>query len=343
MLLSQLVVMVELLTWLGIGLAATVGLALFSSFKIVRPDQRAVVERFGEYHAYSEPGIHFLIPWMDKMYKRNVTEQMKNVQPSDMITKENLNANVDLDVYYQVRKNEEDVKRSFYNVDDYEKQITRLAQTTARNVIGTKEFEEVNSERQKINKKLHEELEEETDVWGIDVVRVEMKEITPPNDVQESMNEILKAENRKDAAQDDAKATEIEARGNKKAAIEEAEGMKKAAVLEAEGDAQAIQLRAEAEAQEIKVVNNSLRNHFKGEAQEHKKLETVEKSLRNGSKYIVDTEQDLTTVLSEVGGVTPLGDQDFEEAEEDVGLDISEKMEEAREKIDKASEKVKGE
>jgi len=330
--------MVETLFWIGIAALLFITLLVFLSFKVVRPDQRAVIERFGEYHEFCEPGIHFLIPRIDKIYVRNITEQMKNVQPSDMITRENLNANVDLDVYYQVRGNETDVKKSFYNVDDYEKQITRLAQTTARNVIGTKEFEEVNSERQKINKRLHEELEEDTDAWGIDVVRVEMKEITPPNDVQESMNEILKAENRKDAAQDDAKATEIEARGKKKAAIEEAKGQKQAAVLEAEGDAQAIELRAQAEANEIKVVNNALRNHFKGEAQEHKKLETVEQSLRNGSKYIVDSEKDLTTVLSEVGGVTPISDQDFEQPdEEDLDLDISKKMEEAREKMDKAS------
>ena len=320
-------------TWILAAAGITALAVTASTFKIVRPDQRAVIERFGEYHEYCEPGIHFLIPWMDKMYKRNVTEQMKNVQPSDMITRENLNANVDLDVYYQVRPNEEDVKKSFYNVDDYEKQITRLAQTTARNVIGTKEFEEVNSERQKINRKLHEELEEDTDAWGIDVVRVEMKEITPPNDVQESMNEILKAENRKDAAQDDAKATEIEARGKKKAAIEEAEGKKKAAVLEAEGDAKAVELRATAESQEIKLVNTALREHFKGEAQEHKKLETVQKSLRNGSKYIVDTEQDLTTVLSEVGGITPIQDQDFEEPEEGLDLDISDKIEDATKKL----------
>lgn len=310
------------------------GITLFSTFKIVRPDQRAVIERFGDYHKYCDPGIHFLLPWADKMYKRNVTEQMKNVQPSDMITRENLNANVDLDVYYQVRPNEEDVKKSFYNVDDYEKQITRLAQTTARNVIGTKQFEEVNSERQKINQTLHQELEEDTDAWGIDVVRVEMKEITPPSDVQESMNEILKAENRKDAAQDDAKATEIEARGNKKAAIEEAEGLKKAAVLEAEGDSKAIELRATAEANEIQLVNTALREHFKGEAQEHKKLETVQKSLQNGSKYIVDTEKDLTTVLSEVGGITPLKDQNFDEPEEGLDLNIADKIEDASKKLE---------
>ncbi len=310
------------------------GITLFSTFKIVRPDQRAVIERFGDYHKYCDPGIHFLLPWTDKMYKRNVTEQMKNVQPSDMITRENLNANVDLDVYYQVRPNEEDVKKSFYNVDDYEKQITRLAQTTARNVIGTKQFEEVNSERQKINQTLHQELEEDTDAWGIDVVRVEMKEITPPSDVQESMNEILKAENRKDAAQDDAKATEIEARGNKKAAIEEAEGLKKAAVLEAEGDSKAIELRATAEANEIQLVNTALREHFKGEAQEHKKLETVQKSLQNGSKYIVDTEKDLTTVLSEVGGITPLKDQNFDEPEEGLDLNIADKIEDASKKLE---------
>lgn len=325
-----------------LGIAGFITLTtLLITFKIVRPDHRAVIERFGEFNKYCEPGVHFLIPFVDKIYTRNITEQMKNVQPSDMITKENLNANVDLDVYYRVREGKDSVKNSFYEVDDIERQIVRLAQTTARNVIGTKKFEEVNSERQEINKKLHEELKKETDSWGVDVVRVEMKEITPPDDVQDSMNEILKAENRKDAADDDAEAAKIEARGKKEAAIEEAEGKKRASILEAEGQAKSVRLEADAKADEIKVVNNALRNHFEGEAQEYKKLETVEKSLRNGSKYIVDTENDLTTVLSEVGGVTPLDEQDYDEPDEDVDLDISSQIQDATEEVKDKAEDIK--
>lgn len=322
------------------GLAGVLAVTL-ASVKIVRPDERAIVERFGDYHKFCKPGIHFLIPVVDKMYRRNTTEQMRNVQPSDMITNENLNANVDLDVYYRVRPNESDVKKSFYEVDDYDRQITRLAQTTARNTIGTKNFEEVNSKRSELNKTLYKELEQETEAWGIKVVRVEMKEITPPTDVQESMNEILKAENRKEAASDDAKATEIEARGNKKAAIEEAQGMKKAAILEAEGKAKSIRLEADAQADQISVVNTALRQHFKNEAQEYKKLETVQNSLRNGSKYIVDADRDVTTVLSEVGGITPIGDQgDWEEPDDaEIDLDIGEKMQELTEDVaDKVEE-----
>lgn len=272
-----------------------------------------------------DQGIGVYIPFYDQIYKVNTTEQMTNVNPSDMITKDNLNAEVDLVVYYKVKSDEEAVKKAVYNVDDYEKQIVSLAQTAARNVIGTKKFEAVNNKRSELNHDLMQELDEETDDWGIDIVRVEMEEITPPTDVQNSMNEIIKAENEKDAAEDFATAEETKADGEKRAEIKRAEGQREAQILEAEGKAEAIQKEAKAQAREIQLVNNSISAHFTQKPQEYKKLETVQNSLRNGSKYVIDTDENITNVISEVGGVTPIAD------EKDSEIDID--MSDAAEKI----------
>ena len=275
-------------------------------------------------------GVGLYIPFYDQIYKVNTTEQMTNVNPSDMITKDNLNAEVDLVVYYKVKSNEEAVRKAVYNVDNYEKQIVSLAQTAARNVIGTKKFEAVNNKRSELNHDLMQELDEETDDWGIDIVRVEMEEITPPTDVQNSMNEIIKAENEKDAAEDFATAEETKADGEKRAEIKKAEGEKKAQVLRAEGKAEAIQKEAKAQAKEIQLVNNSISAHFTNKPQEYKKLETVQNSLRNGSKYIVDTDENITNVISEVGGITPITD---EKDSDEIGSDIEIDMSDAAEKI----------
>lgn len=301
-------------------------LEIVPGVKVIRPKERGLIERFGNYQKYAKPGFHFIIPFVDRMYRVNVTEQSVNINPSDMITKDNLNAEVDLVVYYQVRANEDDVKKSEYKADDYEQQIISLAQTTARNVIGTMKFEEVNSNRTKLNNELRDELDEETEKWGIEVVRVEMEEITPPEDVQDSMNEIIKAENKKDAAEDFATAEETKADGERRAEIKRAQGKKEAAVLEAEGEAESIRKVANAQADEIEKVNTAIKEHFQDEAQTYKKLETVVGALDEGSKYILDTDKDLTTVISEVGGITPVSDESDDESDDptDVDVDIKE-------------------
>ncbi len=279
---------------------------LLIGIKIVRPIEMGVIERFGKFKNVAQQGFHWIIPAIDKMTKVNITERMADIKPRDMITKDNLNAKVDLVVYYRVKPTPDDVKKSIYNVDDYGIQIVSLAQTTARNVIGTMEFEEVNSMRSKLNEALEQELDKQTDAWGIQIVRVELQEISPPADVQETMNKIIKANNTKVAASDFAEAAEIEADGKKRAAIKEAEGTKQAMVLDAEGEAKAIVQVAEAKAREIELVNTSLQKHFKNEAQLYKRLETTEKSLEKGTKYIIGNEKDIQLVLSEAAGVIPL-------------------------------------
>jgi len=283
-------------------------LCIFSlGFRIVRPLEKGIVERLGRFCAVADQGFHIIIPIIDKMYKINLTERMMDVEPQEIITEDNLNAKVDLVVYYKVRRDDESVKKSMYNVNEFESQIIKLAQTTARNVIGTMSFKTVNSERNKLNLQLAEILDKESDAWGVEIVRVEMMEITPPNDVQVTMNKVLKAENEKRSAIDFATAAETAADGERRAEIKWAEGRKQAAILEAEGKAQAIIKVAEADAKQIEKVNTAVQTYFKGEAQIYKKLDTIVQSLQQGTKYVIDPNSNIVNVITEkMAGIIPL-------------------------------------
>ncbi len=164
-------------------------------------------------------------------------------QPQEIITNDNLNARVDAQVYFKVKEDEESVKSSQYNVNNYQVQIVNLARTTLRNIIGTLTLKSANSERNRINDELLSTLSEETKNWGMEIVRTELKEIDPPKDVQETMNKVVKAENEKIAALDFATAVERQADGEKRAEIKKAEGVKQARILEAEGEAAGDQAR----------------------------------------------------------------------------------------------------
>jgi len=284
---------------------------LSMGFRTVRPLEKGVIERLGRYKCVADQGFHVIIPIIDKMYRVNLTERMMDVEPQEIITEDNLNANVDLVVYYKVKRDDESVKKSIYNVDDFEDQIVSLAQTTARDVIGTMAFKDVNSKRSELNTALADTLDKESDAWGVEIVRVEMKEITPPEDVQDTMNNILKAENDKRSAIDFATAKETEADGERRAAIKKAEGEKRAEVLTAEGKAKGIKIVADANAHKIKVENEALIKHFKAEAQEFKRLETVIQSLRDNTKFVIDPNSKITNVISDMAGSTiiPIGEK----------------------------------
>lgn len=269
---------------------------LFSmGVKIVRPTHRALIERLGKYHRFAQPGFHWIIPFIEKMYLVNITEQMIDAEAQEIITNDNLNASVDAQVYFRVISDEESVKQSQYNVNRYQWQIVNLARTTLRNIIGTLTLRSANSERGKINAELHKTLLEETKSWGIDVIRTELKQIDPPHDVQETMNKVVKAENEKIAAIDYATARETVADGEKRARIKEAEGSKRANILRAEGEAEA-----------IKMVNEAAEEYFIGNAQILRKLEAVEKAMGTNTKFVVPVGSDLVNVISEMAGIVPL-------------------------------------
>jgi len=281
------------MTWYVI--IAIVVVIFFAGIRIVRPTHRGLIERLGKYNRFANPGFHWIIPVIERMVQINITEQMVDAQPQEIITNDNLNAKVDAQVYFKVKADEESVKSSQYNVNSYQWQIVNLARTTLRNIIGTLTLKSANSERDKINGELLSTLSKETKNWGMEIVRTELKEIDPPKDVQETMNKVVKAENEKIASLDFANAVEREADGQKRAEIKKAEGIRQAKILAAEGEAEAIRL-----------VNEAADKYFVGNAQILRKLEMVEKALKDNAKIIVPSDSELVNVIGELAGVLPL-------------------------------------
>ena len=262
--------------------------------RFVRPTHRGLVERFGKYNRFANPGFNWITPVIDKLYKINITEVMVNAEPQEIITSDKLNASVDAQVYFRVKDDEENVKNSQYAVNNYRVQIVNLARTTLRNIIGTMTLKTANSERGMINSELQKTLRSETGHWGIDIVRTELKEIDPPEDVQATMNKVVKAENEKVAAIDFATATETMADGARRAEIKKAEGIRQAKILEAEGEAQA-----------IKLVNEAADKYFVGNAQLLRRLIAVEKALATNAKIVVPANSELVNVIGEMAGILP--------------------------------------
>ncbi len=263
--------------------------------RVVRPTHRGLVERLGKYNRYANPGFHLIVPFIERMFKVDIREMLVEAQPQMIITNDNLNARVDAQVYLKVKADEMNVKASQYNVTNYENQIVNLARTTLRNIIGTLTLKSANSERGKINSELRSTLLSETANWGIEILRTELKEIDPPEDVQETMNKVVKAENEKVAAVDFATATETQADGQRRAEIKKAEGTKQARILAAEGEAQAIRL-----------VNEAADQYFVGNAQVLRKLEALERSLAQNAKVVVPANSELINVIGDLAGVVPV-------------------------------------
>ncbi len=280
---------------LWIILAIIIILVFFWGIRIVRPTHRALIERLGKYKKFAQPGFHWVIPVIDRMLKINITEKLVAAEPQEIITNDNLNATVDAQIYYKIKEDEDNVKKSQYNVNNVEYQIVNLTRTTLRNILGTLTLKSANSERGRINKELIEILVRETGSWGIEIVRAELKEIDPPEDVQETMNKIVKAENEKIAAIDFATAAETSADGEKRAAIKKAEGVKQSQILEAEGESEAIRL-----------VNEAANQYFVGNAQLLKRLETVQASLQQNTKIVVPANQELVNVIGDMAGIVPV-------------------------------------
>jgi regulator of protease activity HflC (stomatin/prohibitin superfamily) len=258
--------------------------------RIVRPTHRVLIEFLGKYQKYGGPGLYWIVPGIQKLYSVNITEKLVNVDRQEIITSDNLNAFVDAQIYFKVKEDEEHVKASQYYVFNYEYQIVSLARTTLRNIIGGMTLKTANSERNTINNNLAEALKKETALWGIDIVRAELKEIQPPPDVQETMNKVVKALNEKVAAIDFATATETNADGQRRAAIKQAEGIRQATILEAEGKAEAIRL-----------VNEAANKYFIENAQKLKQLEVTQASLEKNTKIIVPSGQSVVNIIGGFG------------------------------------------
>lgn len=248
-----------------------------SGIRIVRPTHEMLIETLGKYTRTGTQGLNWIVPIIQTVRYVNITEQMVDVPEQVVQTADKLNTKVDAMVYYQVK----DVKASEYNVDNHKRQLTSLARTTLRAVMGNMTLTQCIQSREKINSDVEKVLDKETDSYGVSVLRVEVQRIEPPQDVQTSMNRVVKAEQEKIAAKDLAIAVETQADGERMAEIKIAEGAKRASILKAEGKARAFEL-----------INKS----FTGNAIKEKKLSVTENSLKNNSKIIL-TEKGINPQL----------------------------------------------
>ena len=208
----------------------------FKSVKILRPYEKGVIERLGKYSRTAESGVVILIPFIEKMVKIDLREQVVDVPPQEVITKDNTVVVVDCVIFYEVV----DAFNATYNVVNFYQAITKLAQTNLRNIIGDLELDETLTSREMINAELREVLDVATDKWGSKVVRVEIQKIEPPHDIVEAMSKQMKAERMK-------RASILAAEGYKQSEIKKSEGDKQATILEAEGNAESIKKMAEAD------------------------------------------------------------------------------------------------
>lgn len=288
--------------WIGAGVGAVALGLILSSIRTVRPSERGLIERFGKYDRFAPPGLQFIIPLMEKIQIVDITEDMVDAKQQEVITKDSLNVLVDAQIYFKVREDEDSVKKSQYAVNNYYVQIVSLTRTTLRAVVGSMSLMDANSKRNEINDRLGQMLAKETKNWGIDVVRAELKEIQPPEDVQATMNNVVMASKKKQAAVDFATANETEADGRRRAVIKEAEGQKQQAILEAEGKAKAIEMVAKADAEQIRLVNESAKKHFTGAAIEMKRLETAQIALKDNTKYFVAPGTSLINLIGDATG-----------------------------------------
>jgi len=261
-------------------------------FRVVRPVEKGVVERFGKYHKTSEQGLRWIILFVDRMIKVNITEIRLDVAKQSVITKDNLNLEIDAVVYFRVQ----DVLKTLYQVNDYFRSIPSLAQTTLRSIIGEMVFTEVNANRQSINARIENELDSQTEGWGIEILRVELQDIQPAGDVQRAMDQVVTAEREKEATITRAMAQKEAAKEQAQAEVIAAEGEKKARIERAKGEAESIRLRAEAEAEAIAVVNDSVERTFKSRAEQYRRLEVTESSLKENTKFII-TEKGISPSL----------------------------------------------
>lgn len=256
---------------LGVGV-----LFLLSGVKIIRPWEKGVVVRLGRYHSTLDSGINFVVPFIDEVIRVDMREQVINVEPQKVITKDNVVVLVDAVIYTKVI----DPVKAEFEIENFELAATTLAQTTLRNLIGDKTLDETLIARDTLNAALRDTLDEATHNWGVKVTRVELQRIDPPADITEAMSKQMKAER------------------EKRATILEAEGIKQAKILKAEGEKQAQILKAEGEAKALQKVAEAAQRYFKERPEVLKRLEVLEKVLADAkTRWIIPSNSPILNLL----------------------------------------------
>ncbi len=328
-------------------LLVLVVIAVFRAVLMVHQGYTVIVERLGRYHKTLQPGLHFLVPFLDSVRQRiDMREQVVPFPPQPVITSDNINVSIDTVIYYQVTVPE----AATYEIADPMTAIEQLAVTTLRNIIGTMDMEQALTGRDQINGQLRGVLDEATGRWGIRVSRVELKAIDPPPTVQGAMEQQMKAERDKRAAiltaEGEKQSQILRAEGEKQSQIVTAEGEKQSAVLRAEGQAQSTILRAQGESKAILQVFEAIhRGNVDSKLLSYEYLKTLPQIANSSSSKLWILPTELTAALQAVSRGFG-GDSDGEgpgHVDADGAADIAESLAEtALPDIDKALADAKG-
>jgi len=270
--------------------------------KRVNQYERGIVERWNAYEKTVDPGLRYIVPFVQRIFRVNMREQVIDVPPQEIITEDNVVVTIDAVVYYQIM----DPKKALYEIEDFELAIVKLAQTTLRNIVGEMSLDTCLTSRDKINTELRKVLDEATDKWGTKVNRIEVQRIDPPSDIQTAMH-------KQKTAEQERRQQRLLATGRKEAAMQDREGT----ILKAQGEAKAIELVANAQAEAVKVISQAANQYFLENAQLNKRLDVIRDTFAQQTKIVVPSTADILTVLGLEGGpsVLPIKRSSQSEAE----------------------------
>lgn len=295
--------------------AVIVSIVLASGIKKVNQYEKGLVERWNAYERTADPGLRFIIPVVQRMYRVNMREQVIDVPPQEIITEDNVVVTIDAVIYYQVI----DPKRAIYEIEDFELAIVKLAQTTLRNIVGEMSLDVCLTSREKINVELRSVLDQATDKWGTKVNRIELQRIDPPADIQTAMH-------KQKTAEQERRQIRLLATGRKEAADQErlgailkAQGEKQATILKAEGDAKQIEVVAIAQAEAVKLVSEAANQYFKENAQLNKRLDVIRDTFSQQTKIVIPSSADVLNVLG-LDGTNILPVKTKEKTEKPAGM-----------------------
>lgn len=302
---------------------------VYATVKVVPQSETRVIERLGRFHCVLEPGLNFILPFVDKpkvVYTRRVEnsiggrqyvhvtttsvidlrEQVYDFPSQQVITKDNVTTEINALLYFQIV----DPQKSVYEIDNLPNAIEKLTQTSLRNIIGELELDETLTSRDTINSRLQTILDDATNKWGVKVNRVELQDITPPESVREAMEKQMQAERNRRAeilkAEGEKKALILRSEGEKESAINKAAAIKESEVLRAEGEARAKVLQAEAEAEAIRRVAEAVQSTKTDPATymlATKYIETLNEMVSGKDNKTVYVPYEATGLLGSIGSI----------------------------------------
>ncbi len=245
----------------------------------IKPYQKWVLERLSRFAWVMDPWLNFITPFIDRVVKIDMKERVINTPPQEMITRDNTVVTVDAVIFTQII----DPVKALYEIQDPFVAVSNLSITTLRSIIWTMSLDEVLGERSKINAKVQMELSEETSKRWIKINKIEISRLDPPIDIQDAMSKQMKAEREK-------RAVILAAEWMKEAAIREAEWIKQKQILEAEWRGEAMERIASAKAKALELESVAANTYFKENAVKKEQLRVIEESLKNNTKYVLDSD-----------------------------------------------------